>query len=739
MANSGASFRLSADTNAYEEAMARMVTATSETVASVKEHFEGINSTFESMKGIFESAILVLAGGEIASKLNEIAERAAGMREGAEIFNLSTTALQGLQVVAASTGVSSEQLQRTMATLEQKMRAAGEEGGKAAEKFNHLGITTEQLRDPTFTVQDAMEKLGASTNSNAELLSVLGARGAAVIPMMRELADNHDAVSEAAARVGALTTEETGAMAAYRGQVEITSAAWANFSTRIAIGVVPAMEQVMGSMVRFAASAENADIAVNVLRAALDAIGTLLIRDLQIIEDVVAAFEGFGNICVDVFNRVMESVDDLTTGSMVGLAEAIEDIRSGHIDRALTDLTSGIRSAASNLAGTVTDVEGDWGAMTAAISDNAAKATARIQAMQDALAAPPAQAAATPAASTALLPDMSKQAETIEQQLDKVFDKISQEAQGKMQKAFGAITESAAQSVKAQEDVQVGGIDRQIAAVQELGRTHQISNSQELAQETSLINQKWAAEQTYFDRLKALYANNTEKLAQINTQEEAGYQKHLNELQKANEQAATATQKAWQKAGDQISSAFSSAISGMLTKNRTFTQTVMQLGESLVTGLINNFVKMGVAWAEQELEKLIVSKFTASGVIKASAGAAGAAGTASFAAAPWPVDLGAPAFGLAMDGAASSFTVAEHGYNIPAGVNPMVQAHAKEMILPPDLSEGVRDMVSGGGGGREPMHLHIHATDAQSVERLANNHSSVFHRALKKYYGRGGR
>lgn len=717
--------------------MQRAVTATSATVTSIKEQFEGVNNTFESMKGIFESAVLVLAGGEIASKLNEIAERAAGMKESAEIFNLSTTALQGLQVVANETGLSSDRLQRMMATLEQKMRTAGEEGGKAAEKFNQLGITTEQLRDPTFTVQDAMEKLGASTNSNAELLSILGARGAAAIPMLRELANNHDAVAEAAARVGALTVEETGAMVAYHGQVEIASTAWANFSTRLALGVVPAMERVLGAMTGFASSADNADAAVIRLQAALDAIGTVFIRIIEGGRDLIDVVVGLGSIGFDVFDGLSATINNLVLGSIAGLARAIDDLRAGHLDKIDSDLASGLKGAATSFVGTAINVKNDFDDMLAHISDNSKEATAKIQAMQDALAAPAAQAPTVPAASTAMLPDMSKQAQTIEEQLDKVFDKISQEAASKMQKAFGEITASAAQSVKAQEDVQVGGIDRQIAAVQELGRTHQISNSQELSQETALLNQKWAAEQTYYDRLKSLYADNTEKLAQTNTQEEAAYQKHMDALQKANEQAATATQKAWQKAGDQVSNAFSSAISGMLTKNRTFTQTVMQLGESLVTGLINNFVKMGVAWAEQEIMKMIASRTAAAGVVSASAGAAGAAGTASFAAAPWPVDLGAAAFGASMAAVAGSFAVAEHGYDIGPGVNPMVQAHAKEMILPADIADTVREGVGGNGG--HAMHMHINATDSKSFERQLMNSGSALHKALKTHYSRGGR
>ena len=39
------------------------------------------------------------------------------------------------------------------------------------------------------------------------------------------------------------------------------------------------------------------------------------------------------------------------------------------------------------------------------------------------------------------------------------------------------------------------------------------------------------------------------------------------------------------------------------------------------------------------------------------------------------------------------------GYDIPAGVNPVVQTHAREMILPEHLADVVRNMAAGGGGG----------------------------------------
>jgi len=738
MASKGASFRIDADTSPYEEAMQRAMEATAAATESIKAQFEGVNGTFETMRGIFESAIAVLGGGEIANKLNEIAERGAGMRETAEIFNLSTTALQGLQVVAASAGVSSDQLQRTMATLEQKMRTAGEEGGKAAEKFNQLGITTEQLRDPTFTVQDAMEKLGASSNSNAELLSVLGARGAAVIPMLRELANNHDAVSEAATRVGALTATETSELTAYRGQVEVASAAWSNFTARVAIGVIPAMEAVLKNMTDFDSAADNAEVAANAIKAALDAVGTVFIRVVEAGRIFIDVLVGVDTIGVDAFTGLSQTVEAFAEGPLVGVARAMQDLIAGNYSKVGGDLTSGFRQAGTALSAAATRVKADFDNMVAFIGDDAKEADQKIQAMQDALSAAPAQAPKAPAASTALLPDMSGEADKMARLMQKPFDELAQQVAAELKSAFKGIEGSAAQSAKAQEDAQVGSIDRQIAAVQELGRTHQISASKELTEETQLLNQKWAEQQAYYDKLEALYAQDPEKLAEVQQQEAAAWQKHLADLEKAQNQATTTMAAQWQKIGNSIASSFSSAIDGMITKNRTFTQTVLQLGESLVTGLINNFVKMAVSWAEQEVAKMVASRLAAAGVVQASAGAAGAAGTASFAAAPWPIDLGAAAFGASMAAVAGSFAVAEQGYDIPAGVNPMVQAHAREMVLPAEEADVIRDAASGSGlGGGN--HIHLHSMDPRSIEHQLANHSSSISKALRKHFSRGGR
>ena len=107
----------------------------------------------------------------------------------------------------------------------------------------------------------------------------------------------------------------------------------------------------------------------------------------------------------------------------------------------------------------------------------------------------------------------------------------------------------------------------------------------------------------------------------------------------------------------------------------------------------------------------IMSKATAVGEIATNAAKAGSGGVASMAAAPWPISMGAPAFGAAMSAAAMAYAPmasAAGGYDIPAGLNPVTQLHAREMVLP----EKYADVLRGLAGGQRPA-------DSQGV-RIVN-------------------
>lgn len=85
------------------------------------------------------------------------------------------------------------------------------------------------------------------------------------------------------------------------------------------------------------------------------------------------------------------------------------------------------------------------------------------------------------------------------------------------------------------------------------------------------------------------------------------------------------------------------------------------------------------------------------------AAALGAAnGIASFAAAPWPINIGAPAFGAGIFAATSAYAAipsARGGYVIPRGVNPLTQLHEEEMVLPKAQANVINRLAQRSGGG----------------------------------------
>ncbi len=78
------------------------------------------------------------------------------------------------------------------------------------------------------------------------------------------------------------------------------------------------------------------------------------------------------------------------------------------------------------------------------------------------------------------------------------------------------------------------------------------------------------------------------------------------------------------------------------------------------------------------------------------------------------------AVGAVMAMAGNVFSAAG-GFDIPSGVNPMVQAHAREMILPAryaDVIRGLADGGAGGGGGGDTFAPVIYAMDSKSMQQF---------------------
>lgn len=212
-----------------------------------------------------------------------------------------------------------------------------------------------------------------------------------------------------------------------------------------------------------------------------------------------------------------------------------------------------------------------------------------------------------------------------------------------------------------------------------------------------------------------------------------------------------ALKKNWDNIFSSISNAFDTSIKGMIMGTTTFQKALANIWQSILGEFINMLIKMGKQWlvnklAEIQLERLSAAAHLQAETAKTSSTLVGTAARSAaeqaaadeglaaqamsaiktimnnaattfsgvFAAlsgipiiGPFLAAAAAPAAALLVAGEASAVTSAAGGYDIPAGINPMVQTHEKEMILPAHLADTIRGMAAGGGGGGA-VHVHMH-------------------------------
>lgn len=164
-----------------------------------------------------------------------------------------------------------------------------------------------------------------------------------------------------------------------------------------------------------------------------------------------------------------------------------------------------------------------------------------------------------------------------------------------------------------------------------------------------------------------------------------------------------------------IQSGWASAMGGVMKGTQTLGQGIRNMFKSVTDAVIDMLAQMAAKWMVQQLMMKIFGKTLAIGKIGEEAAKAGAGGVASMAAAPFPINLSAPAFGAAMSAAAMAFAPvasASQGFDIPAGLNPLTQLHEQEMVLPAKHANVIRSMADGGMGegalAPTPVDVNVH-------------------------------
>lgn len=201
-----------------------------------------------------------------------------------------------------------------------------------------------------------------------------------------------------------------------------------------------------------------------------------------------------------------------------------------------------------------------------------------------------------------------------------------------------------------------------------------------------------------------------------------------------------------------VNEGMSRAVTSWISNNKSFGASMRELGVEILNSFVSMFIKIGLQWVETQIMMAIFGKVTqaasAEARVVSEAAVAGAGGVASMAAAPFPIDLTAPAFGAAMAAAALSYAplaAFERGGIVTANL------HEGEMVLPAHLSNFIQAAASGPGASRTAEtggspttghHFHFHANvnaiDSRGVKEMLHEHSEVFARAAARHLRRLG-
>jgi hypothetical protein len=234
------------------------------------------------------------------------------------------------------------------------------------------------------------------------------------------------------------------------------------------------------------------------------------------------------------------------------------------------------------------------------------------------------------------------------------------------------------------------------------------TNAQLLADERSFEQQRYQIKLEGLQRDFAAEAANPDrspaKLAAINAQILSMQTQHEQQMTAISLKSAKEQDKYWTDLFSSMNSGFTSTISGFLKGTASIGATIKGLFQDIGNAIADTLAKMLSNWITTQIQQAIMGKVSALANITAAAALAGANAYASTAAIPVVGPELAPAAAATAYTGAMSFAAAASasgGYDIPAGVNPIVQAHAQEMVLPSNISDGFRNIIAGlsAGGG----------------------------------------
>lgn len=273
-----------------------------------------------------------------------------------------------------------------------------------------------------------------------------------------------------------------------------------------------------------------------------------------------------------------------------------------------------------------------------------------------------------------------------------------------------------------------------------------INGEEEVAQRRQIENEKYNVSRDALLMQRDLASQTEEVQRKLGLDLELLEVDHLNRMRELDRQSARERMTYWSTFLDPIQNVFSTSIDAIIRGTTTLTQVFRNMMLNLALSFANLGAQMLFSWIKTQLglTALEESSQATRAAAEAASAAAGVAINAAAnvlrvtslaavsAAGAYAATAAIPFVGPAMAPAAAAVAYADTIAWAPVAAAeggwwdvPGTQAallHKREMVLPADISESLRNLVTAGGGQSGQlgggMTVNIHAVDAQSVRKL---------------------
>ncbi len=766
--------RLTQDMNSAKAEVKKSAEAMQGSIARMQQHMEeslkGVRQSLEVFKGLAELGGATLLGEKLLELGRSAAEYGDQIERASRMTGVNTDALQRLSFAAGQSDISFEQLRLGLARLSRSM-AEAQQGNKAvAAAFQSVGIEATQLKnlkvdEVLARVSDRFSSTEDGAAKTALAMQLFGRAGAELIPMLDQGSQKLNALGDRAQQLGLVLDENTIRKSAALNEELKSLGAQTHMATiQMGLAFLPALQAVAQAM---EAGLKPGGLLADTFKGLGVALKDLVVGlelSFQSLEVITAGMAGAIVTVGGVINAALHLDWD---GIKAAWQRGITETRLA-VDQEVGSMIRTIRAAHGELDALKENPGEDGkplGQLTlGSVTGGRAKDTLlaqwrnQLDQMRDAEGA---------------YHELSKQEElsfwqgklllvkkgtqdynAVLHEVVNVERQIYQENTRAAQKASAE-----ALALKVNQLDQEAALDRsRLAQVSENNRflleSGRISEREKQKRDQEVANEEYAIALDLLARKLALYKDDVKERARIDGEIERLNAQHGLAMQKAANDAAQANQKSYQQMMAPITSAFDTSIKGIIMGTQTWQQAMQRAFSSILSSFIDMGVQMVGKWVAQQLAMTLATTTGNATRLASDQAAAGSSLTTSAATLIKSImnsaqETFAGIFGFlapvmgpaaAAPAAAGMGTVAAVAGSITSSAGgewriPMDRlqfVHKNETILPAHIAGGLRNLVE--RGGNSPSHqIHIHATDAQSVERLFRNNGAALAAALKTH------